>query len=248
MKTGILITARLGSTRLKRKHLLPVLGHPILYYLLSEGTVEVFISTSDEPENRAFEQFSDDNTRVFYGSKSNIPLRHLQTADTHCLDSIIAVDGDDILCSVNGMQALYQFVRKGGHYVKTSGLPFGMNSMGYSRSFLETSVRRRTKETLETGWGRIFDTSLLTDIVIALPVKSDALRFTLDYEEDYRFFTSVIELLGDKILTAQDEEIVHMVLENRLHAINESISEDYWRNFRLAQEMEHPSADTGDRV
>ena len=68
MKTGILISARLGSTRLKRKHLLKVSDKPIFHYLLkrismefqeeiNKKEVEVIIATSDEPENRIFKKF-----------------------------------------------------------------------------------------------------------------------------------------------------------------------------------------------
>jgi spore coat polysaccharide biosynthesis protein SpsF len=89
MKTGVLITARLGSTRLKQKHLMEVQGHPIIFYLIerikhefemeiNNQEITVYITTSDEPENRALEKVSS-NVNVFYGSINNIPLRHLQT-------------------------------------------------------------------------------------------------------------------------------------------------------------------------
>lgn len=249
MKTGIFITARLGSTRLKRKHLLPVSDHSILFFLIKRikeefreqligGEIKIIIVTSDEPENREFENFQKDGATVFYGSINNIPLRHLQAAKTHSLDSIISIDGDDILCSVKGMRTVYDALIQGAKYAKTSNLPFGMNSSGYSKNFLESSLNGHFDDILETGWGRIFDQSQLTEIQVPFPAHDNALRFTLDYDADYQFFKAVIETFGDDIFTAQDEEIVRLVTNKKLYLINESTSKQYWDNFYKLQEEE----------
>lgn len=249
MKIGIFITARLGSTRLKRKHLLEVDGHPVLYFLIKRTTVafqteindekiKIIIVTSDEPENRAFEQFTQDGITVYYGSINNIPLRHFQAAKAYSLDGIVSIDGDDILCSTKGMRAVYDALIRGCAYVKTSNLPFGMNSIGYSKDFLKSSLKGHFDDILETGWGRIFDQSQLKEIHIPFAVYNNALRFTLDYEEDYQFFKTVIETFGDGIVAAQDEEIVNFVTENKLHLKNNGIGQKYWDNFYRVQEKE----------
>lgn len=248
MKTGILITARLGSTRLKQKHLLKVREKPIVSYLIerirrefkeeiAQNKIEVVIATSNEPGNRAFEELGIANLKVFYGSINNIPLRHLQAAESYDLNYVIAVDGDDILCSVSGMRMLYDAFLSGEDYVKTAGLPFGMNSMGYSRSFLESSVNTYRNDTLETGWGRIFEVSMLKIIAIGLP-EDERLRFTLDYEEDYQFFSRIIELLGDAVYTTTDQEILDLVFKDDLWRINENVCREYWQNFYKQRDQE----------
>jgi spore coat polysaccharide biosynthesis protein SpsF (cytidylyltransferase family) len=249
MKNGIFITARLGSTRLEKKHLLPVRNQPVLTYLIrrirrefqremNAHEVRLVIVTSDEPENRQFEMFAAEGAAVFYGSKDNIPLRHLQAAQALSLDGIISVDGDDILCSVNGMRAIHDALSGNTPYARTSNLPFGMNSVGYSRAFLETSLRGHSEDILETGWGHIFDARQLLDISIPFPLQDNALRFTLDYPEDYEFFKAVIVSLGDSIVAAQDDLIVRTVIENKLFAINEPITKQYWDNFYKLQAKE----------
>ncbi len=249
MKTGILITARLGSTRLKSKHLLPVSGQPVVAYLIRriakefqkeihKGLVTIVIATSDEAENRAFEQFSQNAVTVSYGSKDNIPLRHVQTANDLSLDAIVSVDGDDILCSVSGMRKVYEALLDGKPYVKITGLPFGMNSWGYSTEFLLSSFETHHGDVLETGWGRIFDDAMLSEIRITFPIEDNTLRFTLDYEQDYRFFSEVIQAVGQAIDTISDEEIVRLVRDNGLYQLNESISKEYWNNFYRVQEEE----------
>jgi len=248
MKTGILITARLGSTRLKQKHLLKVLEKPIVFYLIerirrefkeemAQNKIEVVIATSNEPDNRAFEELAIANLKVFYGSIHNIPLRHFQAVEYYGLSHAISVDGDDILCSVAGMRLINEAFLSGEDYVKTGGLPFGMNVTGYSRSFLESSINTHRNDTLETGWGKIFDTSMLKTIEMGL-TDDEKLRFTLDYEEDYKFLGSIIELLGVAVYTATDQEILDLVFKDELWRINEKVCREYWRNFYKQRDQE----------
>jgi hypothetical protein len=113
-----------------------------------------------------------------------------------------------------------------------------MNSSGYSKDFLESSLRDHFDDILETGWGRIFDESQLANSDIPCSTQDSSLRFTLDYDEDYQFFKSVVEAFGDGIFTAPDESIISFVMKNKVYQINESISKQYWDNFSKLQELE----------
>lgn len=251
MKTGILITARLGSTRLKKKHLLTVNGKSLLYYLVSRirqefiqeienQQISIIIATSDEAENREFERLGAENVQVFYGSLLNIPLRHMQVANAYELDNIIAVDGDDILCSPRAMRSVYKMLCDGKPYVKTSDLPIGLNAFGYSVDFLKNSVQASSETILETGWGRIFDNSQITDIKLSYVGEQfyEQLRFTLDYQLDYQFFTKIIEEFGDDIVLATDDQILELVVSQEWYKINGQLSEEYWKNFHDHVEKE----------
>lgn len=249
MKTGIVLTARLGSTRLKRKHLLPVNDRPIIETLierisyefkseLSDDLVKPILCTSDEPENRDFEFLSKMGLSVFYGSKSNIPLRHLQAANQFHLNALISVDGDDILCSTIGMRKVYNALSSGHQYVSTTGLPFGMNSGGYSKDFLESSLRGHENDVLETGWGRIFSADTLREIPLTFPHSNELLRFTLDYDLDYQFFKLLIESYEGEINSASDEELVSFVEKNDLSQITEPVARKYWEDFNRLKEEE----------
>ncbi|MNY48380.1 hypothetical protein D3C86_1837120 [compost metagenome] len=121
-------------------------------------------------------------------------------------------------------------------YVKTEGLPFGMNVMGYSRQFLEESLLHSESKVLETGWGRIFDSNKcnsldLTDVSSATTEEQLLLRFTLDYTEDLQFLEATIQAFEERIYTASDSEIIQMVIERKFYQINEEITETYWANF-----------------
>ena len=242
MKTAILITARLGSSRLPQKHLLPVNGQPIIKVLidriaeqfrdeLSEGSASIVIATSDEPENREFERFADEYTKVFYGSRDNIPMPHLQALRSLEFDNALSIDGDDVLCSPQGMRKIYEALERKMAYVVTFGLPFGMNSGGYSLDFLKRSLVDYEESMLETGWGRIFSKLDLTEIPLTGALVDNRLRFTLDYKQDYLFFKEIIESYEDNLITATDEQIIEFTLSNELYRLNQDVSEQYWANF-----------------
>lgn len=247
--TGILVTARLGSTRLARKHLLLVDGRPLLEYLLlrmrrefqteiGDGRAQLIIATADEPENRDFERFAPLGVSVFYGSPQNIPLRHLQAARHFGLAAIVSLDGDDILCSTSAARCVFQRLQENVAYVKTSKLPLGMNVLGYSTAFLESALSAHDNESVvETGWPRIFDSSRC--VICKFPSQSDpGLRFTLDYPQDVDFFTAVIRALGESVVSATDENIILTVTQHGLSSLNASVAEEYQSNFQRGLQAE----------
>lgn len=240
MRVAILITARLGSTRLARKHLLPVSGKPILQFLvdavdrefaaeIARGEIVPAIATSERPENREFSR-AIQGCAVFAGSDENIPLRHLQALEHFDADAVLSIDGDDILCSPRAMRAVHGALARGVSLAKTEGLPLGMNAMGYSGTLLRRALERFGDGKLETGWGRIFEGVEAEIMAIPCPTP-DNLRFTLDYEEDYRFLTA---LLGEPAIgsgAASDDDIVRTVLSRGLDKITQPLVDEYWKNF-----------------
>jgi spore coat polysaccharide biosynthesis protein SpsF (cytidylyltransferase family) len=248
MKIAALITARLGSTRLSRKHLLPVAGKPILQYLVDairrefqseiiNGDFLVVLATSEKPENKDF-LAALDNCDVYFGSDGNIPLRQFQAAKHFGASAVISVDGDDILCSTRAMRAVYTALAEGSAYAGTTGLPLGMNAMGYSATTLAQSLASLGEDVLlETGWGRVFDDIPKHTVTIDCPAP-DNLRFTLDYNEDYVFFRTLLEMPEVASGEATDTRIVQIVQDRELDRITQPVVDTYWRNFRdnLAKE------------
>ena len=250
MKIGYFLTARLGSSRLPRKHLLEAKGRALLEVLAGrivhafgtefrDGRASLVIVTSDEPENREFECFATLGAKVYYGSKRNIPLRHLQAAQALGLAAIVAVDGDDVLCSTEAMRAVCAGLLRGEDYTNTAGLPLGMNAFGYNVGFLRRSLRGNEQKTLETGWGYIFDgAKRVTNPMKLRGEIPENLRFTVDYPEDYAFFCAIIEYFGERIYSASDQEIVDYVVAEHLSKITAPIAEKYWRDFRAVRDRE----------
>lgn len=248
--TGILFIARLGSTRLPNKHLIEVNGITFMRWLLARfayefkeeiknGEVKLIIATSEKPENKKFETILKKlPASVFYGNDENIPLRQIECGEKFGFTNIISIDGDDILCSVKAARKIYNELKNNLRpLVKSIGLPFGMNAIGYTLNFIKESLNSKNTK-LETGWGRIFDTNSMYSIKLGGYETDQDLRFTLDYQEDASFFEKVISFFGEKIIMVNDEELIDEVKCHRFFEINQSVHKEYWRNFNLQQNQE----------
>ncbi len=242
--TGILILARLGSSRLSNKHLLGASGKTFIEHLagrflkefgkeINEEKCMLIIASSDEPANRKFEDiFRDTPVRVFYGNRHNIPLRQFECAGRYKLDFIISVDGDDILCSVHAARKIYECLNTGqAPAARTTGLPLGMNVSGYSSALLRKNLEKHPSARLETGWGRIFSGEKFAEFRMGEYDRDRSLRFTLDYPADADFFRTLIYAAGEKIIDIPDDELIKFVKDNHFNDINKSLDEEYWKNF-----------------
>jgi len=247
---GLLIIARLGSTRLERKHLIEVNGKTFVEWLVEryrkefskeilQNQVKIFIATSVKIENRQFGLlFKDKIVSIFYGNDENIPLRQLECALANDLESIISIDGDDILCSTKGARTVFDNLNNGYRMVQTQGLPLGMNVSGYKTAFLQEALSLNNSLKLETGWGRIFDKDAIETIKINGFENSENLRMTLDYQEDALFFHTVISEIGDEIVSIDDKKLVTTILENGWNKLNDNLNEEYWNNFNKSKQSE----------
>lgn len=259
MNIGVLITVRLGSSRLPNKAAKLVLGKPIIGYLIDrmkytcKDKANVVICTTTLEEDKYFGNMAEQyGVNVFYGDKDNIIKRHLQCAIEYNLDYIINIDGDDILCNPEYVEQLIECakVRKQIQVVKTIGLPFGTNSMMYHIDVLKKIINT-PRNIGDTGWGLcICDKNLFE--VLELEAKPeerwDVLRLTLDYEEDFLVFKKIIEeLLCENSYIPQDKIISFLRKRKDIVDINKDITERYWKNFnekRTNNTMDNFTIDT----
>jgi spore coat polysaccharide biosynthesis protein SpsF (cytidylyltransferase family) len=251
--TGILILARLGSTRLKRKHLIKAGGQTFLEWLIdrmaysfrkeiAEGQAQIVICTSEEKENEEFEAYAKaKNCKIYYGNRENIPFRQLECAKALGFDHIISIDGDDILCSAEAAHDVYEELMQGKELVKTADLPLGMNiSGGYSTALLNQVIHHRNAGAkLETGWGSIFEGK--DYFVINYPFAGIDIRATLDYDDDAIFFTKVIESIGDKVVLMPDAELINTIIKNDFPNLNLHLNNTYWTNFNEQRNLQNRS-------
>lgn len=256
MQIGILITARMGSTRLRDKHLRDMAGAPALTWLLARIAHEfsadiaarnarVLIATGDRERNAAFGPLAQAaGATVFHGDDGNVPLRHLQAAETLGLDAIVSVDGDDLFCAPEAMRCVYEALAAGAPLARTSGLPLGMNAWGYDTATLRKALAHASASLLETGWGRIFEGIPAHETALACP-DADAVRATLDYPEDLVFFDRCArEIPGWASLPSAD--FVAAIIQRHLQQLNASLSDQYWENFHMNVSAEKSTAATAE--
>jgi spore coat polysaccharide biosynthesis protein SpsF (cytidylyltransferase family) len=243
MKIAIFITARMGSQRLSDKHFLKIKDNKLAINMLLDAIYTEFafeisnnfilpvIVTGNIHRNKKFiELRSEYDIKIFFGDDQNIPLRHLQASMEYEIDSMMAIDGDDLMISREAMRAVYKNLLNGADYISTSGLPLGMNVMGYSSKVLREKTKDLNNGKLDTGWGYIFDTvSNKINVEFNVP-NATAIRATLDYIEDLEFFKKVFNELNP-IEINNSKDICDKIISKRLHLINSDLNERYWQNF-----------------
>ena len=252
MRVGILVTARMGSTRLPDKHFREIAGLPALRWLLdrivaefknelSAGHAPLYIATGNADRNRRFlEVTAGLAAEVFYGDDDNVPLRHLQAAQRHGLQAILSVDGDDIFCAPEAMRSIYEALADGKPLAKTNGLPLGMNAWGYSKGTLAKALDGVNSTLLETGWGRIFDDLKAHEIAFDCP-GAESVRATLDYPQDLSFFGGCLKKIPDWFeMPAVD--FTQAIIACNLQTLNSSVGGQYWENFNMNIKSENKIA------
>ena len=113
-KIGIIIQARMGSTRLPNKVLTEIENKPLLKHVMercSNANVhDIIIATSTNEENDSIENFCKINGySCFRGSEDNVLDRFYQTAKKFNLDAIIRITGD---CPLISPKIINDLIRK----------------------------------------------------------------------------------------------------------------------------------------
>lgn len=227
---GIFFNVRLGSKRLHEKHLYKAKGKKIIewqilrfksFYSSKNIDVKFVICSSDKEENyKLIDIGKNIDVEVFFGSDTNIPLRHFQCASKFSVDFIISIDGDDIFTSPLISFLIYEKLQQGYPQCCSKGLPLGMNILvSYTKQELEKILNSLENESqLETGWGvKVMTSPYILNVDYP---KYDNVRFTVDYLEDAIFVSKLIESLDEKILVATDDEIIDLTLKEKLYEIN----------------------------
>lgn len=240
-KGSIGIIARMGSKRLKDKHLIKINDKPIIAYLIdriknefekeiNENIINISILTGEYAANKIFIEISDAyNISVFFGDDNNIPKRIYEYLQIKSKDYLICVDGDDIFCAPEAIRSVFNSMSNGELYSKTKYFPFGMNTFGIQKKFLLDPLKKNNQNILETGWGSIFDESSCK-VLDQFIEPDEKLRFTLDYSDDLIFFKTII-LSNPNIREIATEKIINYVHKNKIYELNMHLNQEYWEYF-----------------
>jgi spore coat polysaccharide biosynthesis protein SpsF (cytidylyltransferase family) len=203
MRSGILLSVREKATRFPGKVLKPLgAGTNVTQFLLrrlktSNRADEIILATSSDPRDAVLcEIAAGEGVHGFKGSADDKLLRYRDAARAYGLNFVVVVDGDDPLVSVGHIDRIIECATdKPGDFILFINLPLGATGHGLRASALERVCESRPESDTEV-WGGLFlnDPSYHCvelredDPVLARP----DVRMTLDYPEDYEFFTAVI--------------------------------------------------------
>ena len=235
------IQARIGSTRLPGKVMLPLLDKPVIWHIyhrlkFAKLVDEICISTTTSPADDVIVEFAKKNNIKYYrGSEKNIISRHLGAAKRFNADVIVRINAD---CPLIDPEIVDQTISL---YLQNPSADFVSNNK--VRTFpLGLDVQVFPTKTLEK-FIKISDDQYFYDYFISFYIyerpekytsiglqldKPNVLRWTLDYPEDYEFVKQVYSYLykADEVFHMRD---IMNLLENKpeLMKINSMHNEKY---------------------
>ena len=201
MNIGFLITARLKSTRLKKKLLLPLNGYTVIERVIQRAkqVVEpekIILCTSTKYQDYPLVKTAVENNIYYYNGDSNDVLQRLMDAAKFFgLDYFIGITGDNPLFSIEYAKLIKEIIQKDPSldYIYSSKLPIGLNIYGLKIKALETVCS--VKKIIDTEiWGPLINRPEIFNVIKLKVDDSDKInvdRITLDENEDYELASKI---------------------------------------------------------
>ena len=158
MNIGIIIQARLGSTRLPGKILLPFYGSQTIIDILMDKlhqatTSKVVVATTTDPGNDLLvEHLQDKDELVFRGSENDVLDRFIQAAEEFQLDGIIRICSDNPFIDPDGIKALIDKAQDSeADYIgfRINGLPSIKTHFGFWGEFVTLEALKKVDATTD---------------------------------------------------------------------------------------------------
>ena len=207
MKIVLIVQARMNSTRLPGKVLLPVMGRPMLAYQLDrlknvKYASEIVIATSDNNCDDSIVEYCEQNNVAFYrGSESDVLSRFINAATKFKADIVVRLTADCPLIDpavIDQVIAVYCEDMGQRTYVSNTlerTYPRGMDVEVFPVGLLHEANRyAKTKYDREHVTPYLIRNDLNNIVLrnVTYYKNSSAFRFTLDYSKDFKQISSIL--------------------------------------------------------
>ncbi len=247
MKVVAIVQARMGSSRLPNKVLLPVLGQPVLALMLARVHAareldEVVVATTSLAEDEPIRELARQvGLRCVSGDPLDLLDRHLLAAQVTQADAIVKIPSDcplidprvidEVVRCFRDHSDRYDFVGN----LHPASWPDGNDVEVLSRGALEQAGREATRphereHTTPFVWDRPERFRLGNVVWRAGLDLSRSHRLTLDYPDDFRVIAAVFEALyrpGEPPF-AVEEIVAHLECHPELLALNARFKGTGW--------------------
>jgi spore coat polysaccharide biosynthesis protein SpsF len=211
-KIATIIQARMGSSRLPGKVLLPLAGKPLILQMYERvsnakntGIIVVAI-TEENSDNKLFKLCKQNNIETYRGNALDLLDRHYQTAKKYQAEVVLKIPSD---CPLIDPQIIDKVIL---HYINNKN-KYDFVSNFHPPSYPDgNDVEIMSFKTLENAWinaEKDFEREHTTPYIWENPDKfrignvvwetgldySLTHRFTIDYKEDYDFIKRVYDEL-----------------------------------------------------
>jgi spore coat polysaccharide biosynthesis protein SpsF len=205
-RPGIVLQARMASTRLPGKALEPIENRPLLEHCLrrmaSAGVARVVLATTTLEEDTVLcDLASRLGVAVYRGSDSDVLARMAQAAEAFDLDPVIRATGDNPAVDIEApARALAAMRSLHADYVCEGGLPVGATVEAVRREALLRAAREAgdpdDREHVTTWVKRHADLWNLAFPAAPAPLRRPDLRLTVDTPADLAFVRSLFARAG----------------------------------------------------
>ena len=226
MKTAAIIQARMGSTRLPNKVLMPVLGKPLLGWMLDRVSIcpevnDIIVATTTDPRDDVIARFAEaEGYKVYRGSEEDVLDRYYQAACLVMPDAIARITADcPVLDPAVLGSLILQFEALGIDFLSNSeplpsSWPDGMDVSIVGFPALQKAWQQAVKHSDREHVTFFFWNNPQSFSCKRIDHTPDWSRYrvTIDYPEDFELLKAVIEHFGSAgtpaAMHASMEEIV----------------------------------------
>jgi len=178
-KIVLIIQARMSSTRLPGKSMMPLADKPLVYRMVErlkkcKQVDEIVIATSDQPEDQVLVELAKElDVAYFKGNLIDVRDRYLEAAEKFQADFVIRIPADNPMPDWNEIDKLIEFHLEHNPsgfssnlaQVNNSGYLDGIGAEIFSTKLLKESVSRSNSETVKEHVHRnFFDYSTQTPV------------------------------------------------------------------------------------
>ncbi len=237
-KIVVTIEARMMSSRLPGKVLLPANGKPMLAHLVSrlkqvKSIQEIVLATTINQTDDCLVEFAHQQGLAWFrGSEEDVLLRVIGAAESVDADVVVEVTGDcPIIDPLLIEQCIQMFLHNSCDFLSNEvipGYPIGMASLVFSLETLKRSAAM-TKEPLDHEHVTLYihnHPELFSHIYLIAPpdLYWPELGLTLDEPKDYELLKKIIEYFGDANPYFSCREVIEL-LKSKLEwvAINKDV-------------------------
>jgi spore coat polysaccharide biosynthesis protein SpsF len=242
---AVFFVARLNSSRLPGKVLLPIAGKPLFFHqvdrlLLAELPTRYVMCTSDSPDDDALaDAAASIGLDVFRGPELDVPRRLLGAAEHFNIDLFVLAGTDEHYIEPSHVDAIIRHAREhGGDWIHVHGNPIGSWVRGVSRRALRMLCAEMDTNDLD-GWGAFFekDDRFQLGNLQLLDAEdsafSEGVRLTIDYVEDFALAEALYERLYTPGHPLMLDEVIKTLKENpTLVDINRHRQDHYYERLK----------------
>ncbi len=239
MKIVATIEARMTSSRLPGKVLLPVLEEPMLYYLVTRlkavpSLDEIVLATTTNATDDVLEAFASmHQIKCFRGSEEDVMSRVIGAAGSVDADVVVEITGDCPLIDPEIVeQTIRVFKANQAEYVSNAHVrsyPDGMDTQVF---YLETLKRSAAMTSAPLDHEHVTlhirnHPELFSQLHLVAPPKLDwpELGLTLDEHADYELIKLIIEHFGKENLLFSCLDILRQIrLKPEWGLINQNVT------------------------